>query len=232
MKFNTSTNPLQAFDEEPYPTYTLEEVLAQAAGGFHAIMANGVNIMGTDIPPLDPLKLATYSEHIKDRHANSIKFTLNDPVITGLNSIRLEDISEIDYKNNMKFSISLKFLSDVVLSCDDYDREGTFKILFKEYDITKMDRHLNINFSDVRLNLAFQLFVDENGLKVEVLEKEDNFSVAKVSTTSSSIWSSPFKILLTTANSNFLFTNQSLIRLIATSKILLFLTLLLLCLRI
>merc|ERR1712238_138808 len=55
-------------DNEPYPTYTLEEVLAQAAERFHILVKNGYtgNIMGKEIklPPLDPLHPGTLSKKV------------------------------------------------------------------------------------------------------------------------------------------------------------------------
>lgn len=182
MSTSTAVVYNKAIGEEAYPTYSLEEVLAQAAGGFHAIVKNGYsgNIMGKEIntPPLEPLKPGTLSKKVETKHAN-VEFTLNDPVITGLNTIKLESISEIDYKNNMEFSVSLDF-SKLELSCDDYDREGTFKLLFKDRDLTKLDRSLTLTLSDVSLNLTFNLIVTDAGVEVKVAEKDDNFEIGKM----------------------------------------------------
>lgn len=187
-KLHVTTTPIedQTFidEENPYVTYSLEEVLMIASAGFHNVIKNGYSgtIDGKEIniATMDPLNLSTLSREIKNEHAD-VKFTLNDPVLTGLDTIKFDSVSEIDYKNNMQFSIALD-VSELVLSCDDYDREGTFKLIFKERDITKLDRSLKFTLSDVNLNFAFKLLVTEDGAEVKVVESDfgDHVEIGKM----------------------------------------------------
>jgi len=168
----------KADPENPYESHTLEEVLGEAAAGFHAIVKHGYP--EKNIPPLDPFNVGTISQKLeKDRI--DVTFTLNDAVLKGLDTISLTSAPSVDFK---ELSVSLAFnIKELELSTDDYDREGTFKGLFKEYDASKFDRELTIKLSDISVKLCLDLdFSDLYKPTVKVLDDASELEVGKLKT--------------------------------------------------
>lgn len=164
---------------DAYTHHSLEEVLATAAGGFHALVKSGYPKM--KIPPLDPLKLPTLSETIGENNSHiDATINLNEPVLKGLDTIKLARAPEVDFEAK-KIYISLAF-SKLELSCEDYDREATYKILFKDRDISKLDRTLTVTLTDVTMKLSFNLGFTHAGPVISVNEAEELFEIGKLKT--------------------------------------------------
>ena len=143
--------PEESTSINPYKIHTLEEVLKEAASKFNAIVKHG--IPAKNIPPLDPFNLGTISLPLKNDQLD-LTFTLNDAVIKGFESISLTSKPVVNFK---EFTVGFLFnIKELQLSTEDYDREGTFTLIF-ERDISKFDRELTVTLSDIDVNLTLDL---------------------------------------------------------------------------
>jgi len=150
-RLHETVSPVESTSINPYKTHTLEEVLNEAASKFHAIVKHG--IPAKKIPPLDPFNIGTISLPLKNNKVD-VTLTLNDAVIKGLDTISLTSKPVVDFK---ELSVGISFnIKELQLYTEDYDREGSFTLLFKK-DISKYDRELTVTLSDVDLKLTLDL---------------------------------------------------------------------------
>ena len=127
-----SKNNLYEEDFDPvYPRKSLEQqVITQIANGFHHIVEN----VNTDLNSrhLDPFQMQTFTRNIK---ADKVDLTLNleDPVLKGLDTNKLASAKVPEFFKNegVPINLSLEF-TELVLSPNSYDREDSFKLLFKD----------------------------------------------------------------------------------------------------
>lgn len=168
--------------DQVYPRKSLEELIAKAASGFHNIVKNG--IPDRNIRPLDPLQLGTLTRNIK-RDKIDVTLTLNNPVLEGLDTVKLvsTEVPELFQSEGVLINLSIKF-EELVLSCDSYDREGSFKLLFKDRDISKIDRTLTVSLSDVTKDFSFKLRIQDGVPKVEAMQTDaqEQMTIGKVKT--------------------------------------------------
>jgi hypothetical protein len=181
LHYPSSNTALTASDQtqNPYQRLSLEECLEEAAERFHAIVKHGYP--GMKIPALDPLQIGTLKKEIENDHLD-VTLTLNDAVINGLNSIKLASKPTVDFKT---LKVSLDFdIEQLELVCDDYDREGTYRIIFKDRDISKMDRSLTVTMDGIHVKLTLDLDFSQDVSKptLTVVEDASEFDIGKVST--------------------------------------------------
>ena len=159
--------PVKEFNE-------LEEFILRLMDEFRLVISEGQESLG--IPVLDPFKtsLKVHEEFSFKKGTGSL--TMNDPVITGLGTLKGLDFPVADLKQRtLSFAIMFDQLS---LESEDFSFDGEFRPLFLKHRISKSGR-FRFQISEIRLFENFRIDIEndapiirDNGSRCEIDDME------------------------------------------------------------